>query len=68
MSNAIGTSPTVMVNRIALRDGSSTSTLLAEVAKSRGEMIAKQAEQVRTEEPSKALLSPTNGAEVDLLV
>jgi hypothetical protein len=41
MSNAIGTSTTVMVNRIALRDGASTNTLLAEVAKSRGEVIAK---------------------------
>ena len=68
MSNAIGTSPSVMVTRIAQRDGASTNSLLAQVAKARGDMLAAQAEEARSETPSKAMLQPTNGAEVDLLV
>jgi hypothetical protein len=68
MASAISTNPNAMVTRLVLRDGASTNSLLAQVAKTRGEMLAAQAEEARSETPSKALLTPTNGAEVDLLV
>ena len=65
MSNAIGTSPSAMITRIADREGASSATLLAKVAQLRGAMATEQAQPETT---AKALLQPTNGAEVDLLV
>lgn len=66
MSNAIGTSVPVMVNRIALREGASLNTQLAKVAELRMDMaVAAQAEAT----PAEALPAvPANGAEVDRLI
>ncbi len=69
MSNSIGTSPQVMVNRIALREGASLNTQLAKVAELRGAMANAQAEAaMTTPEDRTAAATPANGAEVDLLI
>lgn len=67
MSNALGTSTSVMLNRIALREGASANTLLAQVAKMRGEMAIIQG-KAEPEALPDLVRNPINGAEVDLLV
>ena len=67
MSNALGTSTSVMLNRIALREGASANTLLAQVAKMRGEMALTQ-NKVEPEALPDLVRKPINGAEVDMLV
>lgn len=67
MSNALGTSTSVMINRIATRDGASANTLLAQVAKMRGEMALAQS-KAEPEAMPDFVRNPLNGAEVDLLV
>lgn len=67
MSNALGSSTSVMINRIATREGASPNTLLAQVAKMRGEMALTQNKAEPAALPD-SMLNPINGAEVDLLV
>ncbi|MBN9334990.1 hypothetical protein [Devosia sp.] len=67
MSNALGTSTSVMINRIATREGASASTLLAHVAKIRGEMAITQG-KAEPEALPDLVRNPINGAEVDMLV
>lgn len=67
MSNALGTSTSVMINRIATREGASTNTLLAQVAKMRGEMALTQ-NKAEPEALPGLVRNPVNGAEVDMLV
>lgn len=66
MSNALGTSTSVMINRIAIREGATSNALLAQVARMRGELALAQ----NKAEPgdSEVQRQPVNGAEVDLLV
>lgn len=68
MSNAIGTSPPVMINRIALREGASLNNQLAKVAELRLAMAAAQDEAMAIAPQEKSALIPANGAEVDRLV
>lgn len=67
MSNALGTSTSVMINRIATREGASANTLLAQVAKMRGEIALTQNKAEREALPD-IVRNPVNGAEVDMLV
>ncbi|KFL29289.1 hypothetical protein JP75_22215 [Devosia riboflavina] len=67
MSNALGTSTSVMINRIATREGASANTLLAQVAKMRGEMALTQS-KAKPEALPDIVRNPINGAEVDLIV
>lgn len=67
MSNALGTSTSVMINRIATREGASASTLLAHVAKMRGELTLTQSKAEPEALPA-LVRNPVNGAEVDMLV
>lgn len=67
MSNALGSSTSVMINRIAAREGASANTLLAQVAKMRGEMAVTQGKAEPEALPA-VVRNPVNGAEVDLLV
>ena len=67
MSNALGTSTSVMINRIAAREGASAQTLLAQVAKMRGEMALTQNKAAPEALPD-IVRNPVNGAEVDMLV
>ena len=67
MSNGLSVSPSVMINRIATREGASANTLLAQVAKMRGEMALTQ-NMAEPEALPDAVRKPINGAEVDLLV
>jgi hypothetical protein len=69
MSNPIGISPAVMVNRIALDQGASLKTQLAKVAELRMQLAVAQAEKAGQDLPAqRALAHPVNGAEVDLLI
>ena len=67
MSNSLGSSTSVMINRIATREGASANTLLAQVAKMRGEMAVTQG-KAEPEALPDLVRNPINGAEVDLLV
>ena len=61
--SGLGISPSVMVNRIVLREGDTTTPHLAKVAKLRADlMVAADAEQSRA-----AMLSPTGQAEPVLI-
>jgi hypothetical protein len=61
--SGLGISPSVMVNRIVLREGDTTTPHLAKVAKMRADlMAAADAEQARA-----ALLSPTGQADPVLI-
>ena len=64
---AIGTSTSVMVNRIAASEGASTNSMLAQVAKLRGEMALAHQKSAPETTPDH-VKNPLNGAEVDLLV
>ena len=69
MSNPIGTSPALMVTRIAQNEGASLATQLAKVAELRLHMANAQAEkQAEPNQAEQALANPVNGAEVDLLI
>ncbi len=68
MSNALGTSPSVMVNRIALREGASLNTQLAKVAELRAAMVTAQAQAAQASPETAPPAITANGAEVDLLV
>lgn len=69
MTNPIGIGPSVMITRIAQNEGASLATQLAKVAQLRMEMAIAQAEKAEHDVPAeRALSSPANGAEVDLLV
>jgi hypothetical protein len=68
MGNAIGTSPPVMINRIALREGASLNTQLAKVAELRLELSTVQAEAAHADPDAPSAAPPVNGAEVDRLV
>ena len=67
MSNSLAASASVMVNRIALREGASANTFLAHVAKMRGELALTQSKAEPEALPG-IVRNPVNGAEVDLLV
>jgi hypothetical protein len=61
--SGLGISPSVMVNRIVLREGDTSTPHLAKVAKLRADlMAAADAEQAKA-----ALLSPTGQAEPILI-
>ncbi|QQR36892.1 hypothetical protein JI749_04470 [Devosia oryziradicis] len=61
--SGLGISPSVMVNRIVLREGDTSTPHLAKVAKLRADlMAAADAEQAKA-----ALLSPTGQAEPVLI-
>lgn len=69
MSTPIGTSPALMITRIAQNEGASLATQLAKVAQLRMQMASAQAEkQAETSPAEQALANPINGAEVDLLI
>ena len=65
--SAIGLSPSVMINRIATNEGASVNSMLAQVAKLRGEMALAHQKSAPETTPD-YVKNPLNGAEVDLLV
>jgi hypothetical protein len=61
--SGLGISPSVMVNRIVLREGDTTTPHLAKVAKLRADLMA----AADSEQNKAAMLSPTGQAEPVLI-
>lgn len=69
MSNTVGISPSVMINRLAHESGAPEAASLAEVAKLRGKLAIAQADELATaEKPDPADRTVVNGAEVDFYI
>ncbi|WP_338721159.1 hypothetical protein [Devosia sp. XK-2] len=69
MSNGIGISPSVMINRMVHEKAVPQSGHLLEVARLRAEMMRAQAENAASPVPTTGPSdTPLNGAEVDLLI
>lgn len=69
MSNTVGISPSVMINRLAHESGAPGAASLAEVEKLRGKLAIAQADELATaEKPDPAARTVVNGAEVDFYI